>query len=302
MKSKITTTLLAATPEAIRQAAATLRGGGLVAMPTETVYGLAAAAENEAAVRAMFAAKGRPADHPVIVHLASAAQLSDYAAAVSDAARLLAAAFWPGPLTLVLRRSPRISHLVTGGLETVGLRVPAHPAAQALLREFGGPLAAPSANRFGRVSPTTAAHVLADQAGRVELILDGGPCSVGLESTIVDCSGPASPAILRPGAITAEQLEAVLQSSVATPTAAAPRVSGSLPSHYAPRARVEVVPETELLARAEQLAAGGETVALLRRHHAQLEAKNVVVLRIPDNDAEWAKRLYAVLRQVDELG
>jgi L-threonylcarbamoyladenylate synthase len=295
------TLLWPATAEAVRQASDILRQGGLVAMPTETVYGLAAAAENEAAVRAMFAAKGRPADHPVIVHLADAAQLGEFAAEVPDDARRLATAFWPGPLTLVLRRSPRVSHLVTGGLDTVGLRVPGHPVAQALLRAFGGPLAAPSANRFGRVSPTTAAHVLADMAGRVDLILDGGPCSVGLESTIVDCSsGP--PAILRPGAITAEQIAAVLTSPVAAASAAAPRVSGSLPSHYAPRARVEIVSPSALLARAKQLADQGQKVAILARQQLAVADPRIVSLPVPPADAEWAQHLYALLRQVDELG
>jgi L-threonylcarbamoyladenylate synthase len=284
-------------------------------MPTETVYGLAAAAENGAAVRAMFAAKGRPADHPVIVHLAEAASIDEFAANVSPAARQLAAAFWPGPLTLVLRRGPRISDLVTGGLATVGLRVPSHPVAQALLREFGGPLAAPSANRFGRVSPTTAAHVLADLAGHVDLILDGGPCRIGLESTIVDCSAGGSQApvtILRPGAVTAEQIAAALQSPLAPATAAAPRVSGSLPSHYAPRARVEIVAAQELLPRARQLAASGERVAVLSAERTDFDAQDsgepdsgrqrIIWLPIPGGEAEWAAALYSSLRRVDELG
>ena len=299
------TTLLPASADAIRRAADVLRRGGLVAMPTETVYGLAAAAESAAAVRAMFAAKGRPADHPVIVHLAEAAQVDDFAAEVPAAARKLAAAFWPGPLTLVLRRGERVSDLVTGGLATVGLRVPAHPAAQALLREFGGPLAAPSANRFGRVSPTTAEHVLADLAGRVDLILDAGACEIGLESTIVDCSGADGVSVLRPGAITAEQIAAAVQSPLAAP-AAAPRVSGSLPSHYAPRARVEIVAIDGLLARAELLAAGGEKVALLTTERLPnspaAAAGKIVLLPIPSDETAWARNLYAQLRQVDELG
>jgi len=173
---------------AIREAAAILQRGGLVAFPTETVYGLGADAENAAAMRALFAAKGRPADHPVIVHLADASLVDPFAAEVPTAARKLAAAFWPGPMTLVLKRSKRISDLVTGGLETVGLRVPAHPVARELLKEFGGPIAAPSANRFGRVSCTRAEHVASELGNRVDLILDGGQCAVGLESTIIDLS------------------------------------------------------------------------------------------------------------------
>jgi L-threonylcarbamoyladenylate synthase len=295
------TLLLPATPEAIRLAAGILREGGLVAMPTETVYGLAAAAENDEAVRAMFAAKRRPGNHPVIVHLAHAGQLDDFAVAVSAAARALAAAFWPGPLTLVLRRGQRVSDLVTGGLPTVGLRVPAHPVALALLSEFGGPLAAPSANRFGRVSPTTAAHVLADMAGCVDLILDGGPCDVGLESTIVDCSS-AGPAILRPGGITAEQIAAVLRAPLAAAAAGAPRTSGSLPSHYAPRARVELVAEADLLPRARQLAARGKKVAVLAREPPTNRSSNIIWLAIPADDAQFAKDLYVLLREVDRLG
>jgi len=303
------TILLPATPDNIRRAASVLSGGGLVAMPTETVYGLAAAAENDAAVRAMFAAKGRPADHPVIVHLADAAQVDDFAEDVPPVARKLAAAFWPGPLTLVLKRGPRIGDLVTGALPTVGLRVPSHPVAQALLREFGDPLAAPSANRFGRVSPTLAAHVLADLAGRVDLILDGGPCSIGLESTIVDCSSagdvgnalrgiPVPAAILRPGAITAEQIAAVLQSPMSAP-ASAPRVPGSLPSHYAPRARVEIVADDELLPRARDLASRGERVAILSRQQHEISGA-IEWLLIPAGEAEWAASLYALLREVDD--
>src|SRR5262245_6786119 len=195
------TTVLIATAQAVRAAAAVLRSGGLVAFPTETVYGLGADTLNASAVRAMFRAKDRPADHPVIVHLAGAGEVARYVTEFPPAAQKLAAAFWPGPLTMVLRRGALISDLVTGGLATVGVRVPGHPVAQALLKEFGGPVAAPSANPFGRVSATRAEHVLADLAGRVDLILDGGPCQVGLESTIVDLVS-SMPAVLRPGAIT----------------------------------------------------------------------------------------------------
>ena len=193
------TRTLPADGDSIPEAAAILRRGGLVAFPTETVYGLGADAENAAAMRALLAAKGRPADHPVIVHLADAALVEQFAADVPPAARQLAAAFWPGPMTLVLRRSQRVSDLVTGGLDTVGLRVPGHPVAQALLRELNGPIAAPSANRFGRVSCTRAQHVALELAGHIDLIVDGGECGVGIESTIIDVSGKR-PAVLRPGA------------------------------------------------------------------------------------------------------
>ena len=195
---------------AIKRAAEVLRRGGIVALPTETVYGLAADAENEDAVRQLFAAKGRPADHPVIVHVSGADAFNDWAIEVPDAAHVLARAFWPGPLTLVLKRSARARDIVTGGQDTVGLRAPAHPWMRAVLHAFGGALAAPSANSFGRVSPTTAQHVIDDLGvkprGKVDLVVDGGACPVGIESTIVDvCSDP--PTLLRPGAITRDRLQ-----------------------------------------------------------------------------------------------
>ncbi len=186
-----------------------LRVGGLVAFPTETVYGLGADAENRDALRRLYAVKGRPPEHPVIVHLADAAQLDDWGVDVPDAAHALAAACWPGPLTVVVRRAARVPDEATGGLETVGLRVPAHPLARELLRAFGGGLAAPSANRFGRVSPTTAAAVQADLGDDVDLVLDGGACTVGVESTIVDCTADP-PRVLRAGGVTAEALTEIL--------------------------------------------------------------------------------------------
>jgi L-threonylcarbamoyladenylate synthase len=263
-----------------------LARGGLVAFPTETVYGLGAAAENPTAVRAMFAAKGRPADHPVIVHLGRAELLADWSAEIPPAAAALASSFWPGPLTLIVRRTSNASDLVTGGLDTVGLRVPGHPVAQRLLAQFGGAIAAPSANRFGRVSPTTAEHVLSELDGRVEIILDGGPCQVGLESTIVDVSR-GQPAILRPGGITVEQIERVLGAAMNHPQADAPRVSGSLDSHYAPRAIVELVAASELASRAQALSADG---------------KRVVVLNAPADLQQFARDLYSLLRQADDSG
>ena len=296
------TLVLPPTPDSLRLAAELLRQGRLVAFPTETVYGLGAAAENPAAVRAMFAAKGRPADHPVIVHLSQASQLREWAAEIPPPAERLAAAFWPGPLTLVLRRSKRASDLVTGGLETVGLRVPSHAVARELLQQFGGGIAAPSANRFGRVSPTTAGHVLSELDGLVDLILDGGPCAVGLESTIVDLSR-GQPAVLRPGGITAEQLAAVLGPLSIPEAPVAPRVSGSLESHYAPQACVELIEPDKLAARATQLAAQNLKVAVLSRGESLAALpESVVVIALPNDDAELAHMLYAALRRVDELG
>ncbi|WP_298937592.1 L-threonylcarbamoyladenylate synthase [Ralstonia thomasii] len=210
-----------------------LRAGELVALPTETVYGLAADATNADAVRAIFHAKGRPADHPLIVHIAAAEQLPVWADEVPEAAWRLASAFWPGPLTLVLPAAPAVSPLLTGGQTTIALRVPAHPVFQAVLRQFGRGLAAPSANPFGRISPTTAAHVQCHLAGRIAAVVDGGPCPVGIESTIVDLSGD-QPRILRPGMIAVEAVAQHLP-RIATTGAFAPRVPGTLASHYAPR-------------------------------------------------------------------
>jgi L-threonylcarbamoyladenylate synthase len=297
---------------AIGRAARLLAGGGLVAFPTETVYGLGADADNVDAVRAIFAAKGRPADHPVIVHVLDAGAIDAWSAGAPQAARQLARAFWPGPLTLVLPRSARAHDAATGGQASVGLRSPAHPWARALLAAFsalrGDPaaaLAAPSANSFGRISPTTAAHVRADlgekPAGRVDLILDGGPCPVGIESTIVDLSDEA-PRLLRAGAITRRQIEATIGGRLADAGSAAPRASGRLRSHYAPRAPLELVPAPRLPARINALR--GTTLAVLAPAAALLDRPADVALRLvaPADATEYARRLYALLHQLDESG
>jgi len=294
--------VLSADAAAIREAAAILRRGGLVAFPTETVYGLGADAENEEALTALFAAKGRPADHPVIMHLADVGLVENFVTDVPPAARKLAAAFWPGPMTLVLRRNKRVSDRVTGGLETVGLRVPVHSIAHALLVEFGGPIAAPSANRFGRVSCTCAEHVASELDERVDLILDGGPCDVGLESTIIDVSS-GQPAILRPGAITQEQIAAVIREALQPPSAESPRAPGTLASHYAPQAHVELVEEPLLASRAKEYASSGKKVAVLGRGTARVAAcDNIICLDGPPDDEGLAHELYALLRRADELG
>ena len=210
----------------IDQAVAILRAGGLVAFPTETVYGLGADASNDAAVGRVFSVKGRPTDHPLIVHLADAEQLDGWAAIVTPTARLLADAFWPGPLTILVERSASVSLAVTGGRSTVGLRVPDHPVARELLRAFGGGIAAPSANRFGRVSPTTAAHVAADLGEDVDVVLDGGPCRVGVESTIVDLTGEV-PVVLRSGGISIDRLEELLGHVVDVRVSAEPAGGGA---------------------------------------------------------------------------
>jgi L-threonylcarbamoyladenylate synthase len=292
-------------PALIARAAEVLRAGGLVAFPTETVYGLGAAAEQPEAVRRIFEAKGRPADHPVIVHVSGAADIDAWARDVPEAARRLAQAFWPGPLTLVLARSARAHDLVTGGQASVGLRCPSHPWARALLAAFGGGIAAPSANSFGRISPTTAAHVRADlgekPAGKVDLILDGGACPIGIESTIVDFSHGA-PRLLRPGSITREQLQAVLGEPVPDAGRDAPRASGRLESHYAPRTPLELVTPTGLPARINALR--GRPLAVLAPACALLDAGPDVVLRLvaPAAPAAYAQRLYALLHQLDAAG
>ena len=284
------------TPSAcsVPQAVAALRRGEVIGLPTETVYGLAADAGNAQAVARVFALKQRPADHPLIVHLGSAAQLDEWARAVPEAARELAARYWPGPLTLVLPRAARVLDAVTGGQDTVALRMPAHPLARAVLEAFGAALAAPSANRFGRISPTRPEHVRAEFGAAVPCVLDGGACAVGIESTILDLSR-ATPRILRPGAITRAMLEAALGVTVAAGAdAAAPRVSGSLPAHYAPRTPLRLLPRDELLAQV-----GAPGVLVLGHGFAPPPHAG---LRLPTTAAGYAQALYAALRELDTRG
>lgn len=274
-----------------------LHRGGLVAFPTETVYGLGADASSAAAVGRIFAAKGRPADHPLIVHVASAEQLRDWAEEVPPLADQLAAAFWPGPMTLILKRRAHVPAEVSGGLPTIGLRVPRHPVAQELLQKFGGGIAAPSANRFGRVSPTRAEHVAAELTGRVDLILEGGDCEVGLESTIIDLSR-GRPAVLRPGAVTLEQLEVALGEKLAALSEPAPRVSGSLESHYAPRAAVEIVAAEALHVRFQELSQAGRNPLAI----AAGPTPFAKMIAAPVEPAAFARRLYDMLREADQAG
>ncbi|MEZ5141694.1 MAG: L-threonylcarbamoyladenylate synthase [Acidimicrobiales bacterium] len=286
-----------------RAGAEVLRRGGLVAFPTETVYGLGADAADAGAVGRIFSVKGRPADHPLIVHLGRSATLDPWVLDVPLAARLLAEAFWPGPLTLVLARSSLVPDAVTGGRPTVGLRVPDHPLALELLDVFGGGVAAPSANRFGQVSPTTAADVVADLGPDVDYVLDGGPCRVGVESTIVDLSGD-EPEVLRPGGVGIERLAEVLGAPPRMWLGDSPaRAPGMLAAHYAPRARVEVVAEEEVVDRAAALAGGGRRVAVLAPRTVDgLDDVDVLELEPAGSPDEYASVLYARLRQADRLG
>jgi L-threonylcarbamoyladenylate synthase len=283
----------------VSRAAALLRAGELVAFPTETVYGLGADASNPQAVARIFAAKGRPADHPLIVHLPDASHLDRWAVDIPETAHTLAAAFWPGPLTLILKRHPSVSDAITGGQETVGLRVPNHPLALQLLREFDGGVAAPSANRFGRVSPTTAAHVREDLGDAVALILDGGPCAVGIESTILDLSG-GDARILRPGMLDAEALAGVLGAPpFVGGTQEAPRVSGSLEAHYAPQTPLRLV-EVKTLGEFAQLALdAGKSVAVLSAGAPPLSHERLNWCTAATDPEHYAHDLYARLRELD---
>lgn len=264
-----------------------LRAGGLVAIPTETVYGLGADASNPDAVRRVFAAKGRPADHPLIVHLGAADALSAWASSVPPAAARLAATCWPGPLTVLVPRADHVLDVVTGGRDTVGIRVPAHPMTLDLLARFGGGVAAPSANRFGHVSPTTAEHVRRDLGDAVDVVLDGGPCPIGVESTIVDCTvEPAQ--VLRPGGIPDEQVAALLDGALLDEASGPSRAPGMLAAHYAPQCRVELASSA---ADADTLAA---TFAAAGRR--------VDVLDGTADLAVYARTLYASLRDADDRG
>ena len=249
--------------EQIAKAVTLLRAGGVVAFPTETVYGLGADAANDQALRRIFSIKGRPADHPLIVHLAASAQIQDWARDIPAEAYALAERFWPGPLTLILRRRAWVSALATGGQETIGLRVQAHPVALELLRAFGGEIAAPSANRFGRISPTTAEHVRQELGNGPDLILEGGACSVGIESTIVALTDDA-PLVLRPGGISPAALEEAMGQKVGLPGALQTvRVPGMLASHYAPATPLQLLSAARLPAAAASLAAGGKRAAVM---------------------------------------
>jgi len=297
--------------EAIEAAATRLRAGQLVAFPTETVYGLGADAANDAAVAGIFAAKGRPSDHPLIVHVCAGAKgdeaLSRFALPLPEFAMKLVHAFWPGPLTLIAPRQPGVAAAAAGGQDTIGLRCPSHPVAQALLTacaEHGvAGLAGPSANRFGRVSPTTAQHVQGE-FGEDLLVIDGGPCEVGIESTIVDCSRGV-PVLLRPGLITRAQIEAACGEKLRDRhdlSAPDPRASGTLEAHYAPSAKVRLMDAKAIQTALDLLGADAAHIAVWSRAELKSRSSKLLLRRMPDDAAAAAQVLFATLRDFDTQG
>lgn len=291
----------------IQAAADRLRHGGIVAFPTETVYGLGADASNPAAVQKIFAIKHRPASHPLILHIGEIAQLAYWSRKIPASAQLLAERFWPGPLTLILKKSQHVPDCVTGGQDTVGIRIPAHPVALALLQALGPAhaIAAPSANLYGKTSPTTAAHVQTALAGQVDLILDGGPCTVGLESTIVSFDDDTVH-VLRPGGVAVTDIESVLGKPVAplhnTP---AIRVSGSLPAHYAPSTPLSLHAKAALYQLAFELVARQNKIAVITCSAFDQQALNqadILHIPMPSDPVQYGQQLYAALHQCDSSG
>ena len=297
-----------ASPAAITQAVQAIAAGQLLGLPTETVYGLAADAARPDAVARIFAAKGRPSNHPLIVHVVDAAGVAHFARDMPAFAERLMAAFWPGPLTLILPRRPDVGEATAGGQDSIGVRCPSHPVAQAVLQALAlatppvWGLAAPSANQFGRVSPTTAAHV-AGEFGDSLLVLDGGPCGVGIESTIVDCTRGA-PVLLRPGAISRAQVEAAcgqrLQGDAAL--GEAPRASGTLEAHYAPAAKVRLMHAKALQTSLDLLGAEAAHIAVYARTPLRMLSSQVLLRRMPDDAQATAQQLFSALRDFDTQG
>ena len=287
-------------PDLISKAVAILREGGLIVFPTETVYGLGADASNETAVRRIFQVKKRPYDHPLIVHLSSINQMEDWAQAISPAAMKLAQTFWPGPLTIVLKKQPHVLDSVTGGQETVALRVPHHPVALALLREFGGGVVAPSANKFTRISPTTATAAHEELGDEIDMVLDGGPCEVGLESTIIDMSGN-DPVLLRPGKISAREIADVLGREVMTQSQDTPivRAPGSHHLHYAPATKTLLIAPEKIETFLQTIPAVDLPVGLVMYNHLELIKTihpDVYYVKMSENPAQYAHELYRTLR------
>jgi L-threonylcarbamoyladenylate synthase len=295
-------------PDALARAAGVLARGGLVAFPTETVYGLGARADDDLAVAAIFAAKGRPPDHPLIVHVANGVQAALFASELPDVAQRLMTALWPGPLTVIVPRAPSVAAAAAGGQASIGLRCPAHPVAQALLAAVGRlgvpGLAAPSANRFGRISPTQAAHVVAE-FGDALLVLDGGACEIGIESAIVDCT-QACPVLLRPGTLTRAEIEAAAGEPLGECDARSAREPGTLEAHYAPRARLRLLSRQALQAAVQVLGPAAADVAVYSRTAPEalhLQDPSSPRFRLmPDSATAAGHELFAVLRELDATG
>lgn len=294
-------------PKAIAEAARRIQAGGLVGFPTETVYGLGADASSDKAVAGIFEAKGRPSDHPLIVHVADAAHVGAYASSVPPFAARLMKAFWPGPLTVILPRKPGVAAAAAGGQDSIGLRCPSHPVALAFLKACDTGVAGPSANRFGRVSPTTAQHVQ-QEFGDSLLVLDGGPCDVGIESSIVDCTR-GRPVLLRPGILTRAQLEAACGEAVLgkdefeqEALGDAPRASGTLEAHYAPDAKVRLMDAGPIQTALDLLGADAAHIAVYARSIVRIKSERVLYRRMPDDALATAQQLFAVLRDFDAKG
>jgi len=283
----------------IVEAALLLKQGRLVALPTETVYGLGADASNPEAVKQIFSAKGRPENHPLIVHIGSVEQIHDWAVNVPDVALQLANLFWPGPLTLIFKKRPEVPMAVTGGQDTIALRIPNNPVALSLLKDFGGGIAAPSANRFKHISPTSAKHVLEELGSAVDLILDGGPCLLGVESTILDLSGEHY-RLLRPGHISVSELEAVLKTKLSIGNGSGVRTSGMMAVHYAPLTPAYLCASEGFPETLDKLAKMIKTVGILAYKY-QPSSKQEHVIDMPEQSAEYAQSLYAALRELDQL-
>ncbi|HYM35669.1 MAG TPA: L-threonylcarbamoyladenylate synthase, partial [Steroidobacteraceae bacterium] len=289
------------TQKQIQAAVEALRAGELIAFPTETVYGLGADASNPKAVRKIFELKGRPANHPVIVHLDDAKHLQRWVRQMPDVARALGEKFWPGPLTLVLKRAPAVSDVITGGQDTVAVRIPSHPIARQLLTAFGGGVAAPSANRYGHVSPTRAEHVRDEFGDAIKLVLDGGDCKVGLESTIVACVGE-QPRLLRPGAITMSQLRSVAPDILEGADPSAPRAPGTTPRHYSPRTPVALVPSRRLVEVMREFTDQKEKVAVLSLRPPSTANRYMTWINAGLRADQYARSLYGHLRTLDKIG
>lgn len=286
----------------LNESVALLRAGELVAFPTETVYGLGADANNPIAIQKVFQAKGRPADHPVIVHISDPQQLTAWARDIPESAWVLAKHFWPGPLTFILYKQPHVSPLITGNQETIGIRIPNHPLTLELLRQFGSGIVGPSANKYGRVSPTTAAHVTNDLGNEVAGVVDGGACQVGIESTIIDLTAD-QPCIMRVGAISAAEIAKVLGYSVAIKSKTTTmRTPGSHAAHYAPRTPAHLMHSAELLFKINELQQSGKSFAVMSFNvKPDSLAADIYWLQASQNPNEYAHDLYANLRLLDQL-